>query len=111
MTIEILQTQKLLASCEEGLAANFIVHKLHEADDKDALLAEAGNRIRGVAGGNIGPELMDRLPQLEIISGFGVGYDTIDTQAARQRNVRVTNTPNVLNDAVAELTIGLMISL
>jgi len=54
---------------------------------------------------------MDRLPKLEIIANFGVGYDTIDTKAAKQRNIRVTNTPNVLNDAVAELTLGLMIGL
>jgi phosphoglycerate dehydrogenase-like enzyme len=54
---------------------------------------------------------MDRLPKLEIIANFGVGYDSIDTKAARARNIRVTNTPNVLNDAMAEITIGLMISL
>jgi lactate dehydrogenase-like 2-hydroxyacid dehydrogenase len=54
---------------------------------------------------------MDRLPELEIIANFGVGYDTIDTKAARERNIRVTNTPNVLNDAMAEITIGLMIAL
>jgi lactate dehydrogenase-like 2-hydroxyacid dehydrogenase len=54
---------------------------------------------------------MDKLPKLEIISNFGVGYDSIDTKAARERNIRVTNTPNVLNDAMAEITIGLMVSL
>ncbi len=111
MTIEILQTHKLLKSCEEALAAQFTVHKLHEAADKDALLAELSDRVRGIAGGNVGPELMDKLPKLEIIANFGVGYDSIDTAAAKKRNIRVTNTPNVLNDAVAELTIGLMIAL
>jgi lactate dehydrogenase-like 2-hydroxyacid dehydrogenase len=54
---------------------------------------------------------MDKLPKLEIIANFGVGYDSIDTRAARERNIRVTNTPNVLNDAMAEITIGLMVSL
>ncbi len=54
---------------------------------------------------------MDKLPNLEMISNFGVGYDNIDTAAARARNIRVTNTPNVLNDAMAEMTIGLMIAL
>ncbi|UXN73791.1 2-hydroxyacid dehydrogenase [Devosia sp. A8/3-2] len=56
-------------------------------------------------------DLMDALPNLEIIASFGVGYDNIDTKAAKARNIRVTNTPDVLNDAVAELTIGLMIAL
>src|SRR5690242_8384415 len=111
MPVEILQTHKLLQSCEEALAAHYTVHKLHEAQDKDALLASLRDRVRAIAGGNVGPELMDRLPKLEIISNFGVGYDSIDTKAAKARNIRVTNTPNVLNDAMAEITIGLMIAL
>ena len=111
MPEEILQTQKLHDRCERALAERFTVHKLHTAEDKDALLREVGSRVRAVAGGNVDAALMDRLPGLEIIANFGVGYDSIDTRAARERNIRVTNTPNVLNDAVAELTIGLMIAL
>lgn len=111
MPIEILQTHKLLASCEEALAERYAVHKLHEAADRDAVIAEIAPRVRAIAGGNADAALMDRLPRLEIIANFGVGYDTIDTQSARARNVRVTNTPNVLNDAMAELTIGLMVAL
>ncbi|MBN9309825.1 2-hydroxyacid dehydrogenase [Devosia sp.] len=111
MPEEILQTHKLHDRCEKALAERFTVHKLHMAADKDALLAEVGGRVRAVAGGNVDGALMDRLPKLEIIANFGVGYDSIDTKAARDRNIRVTNTPNVLNDAVAELTIGLMIAL
>jgi len=111
MAIEILQTHKLLDSCETALAARYTVHKLHEATDRDGLLASAGQRVRAIAGGNVGPALMDQLPRLEIIANFGVGYDSIDTAAAKARNVRVTNTPNVLNNAVAELAVGLMIAL
>lgn len=111
MPVEILQTHKLLASCEDELAAKYTVHKLHEAADKDALLAEVKDKVRGIAGGNVGPALMDKLPRLEIIANFGVGYDSIDVAAAKARNIRVTNTPNVLNDAVAEITIGLMLAL
>ena len=111
MTIEILQTGPLLASCEAALAARYTVHKLHEQGDRDAWLRENGARIRAHAGSGVQADLMDKLPNLEIIASFGVGYDTIDTAAARARNIRVTNTPDVLNDAVAELTIGLMVSL
>ncbi len=111
MPVEILQTHKLLATCEEALAARYTVHKLHEAADKEALLTKVKDTVRAIAGGNVNGELMDKLPKLEIISNFGVGYDTIDTRAAKQRNIRVTNTPNVLNDAMAEITIGLMIAL
>lgn len=111
MTIEILQTGKLLASCEAALAERYTVHKLHEQADPKAWLAENGARIRAHAGSGVQAELMDSLPNLEIIASFGVGYDNIDTKSAKARNIRVTNTPDVLNDAVAELTIGLMISL
>ena len=111
MPVEILQTQKLLESCEKALAQRYTVHKLHEAADKDALLREVAPRVRAIAGGNVDAALMDRLPEVRIIANFGVGYDSIDTRAAKDRNIRVTNTPNVLNDAVAEITIGLMIAL
>lgn len=111
MTIEILQTAPLLASCEKALAARYTVHKLHEIEDKAGWLAENGDRIRAHAGSGVQADLMDKLPNLEIIASFGVGYDTIDTAGAKARNIRVTNTPDVLNDAVAELTIGLMIAL
>lgn len=111
MTIEILQTGPLLASCEKALAERYTVHKLHEIADKDAWLAENGARIRAHAGSGVQKPLIEKLPNLEIIASFGVGYDNIDTATAKARNIRVTNTPDVLNDAVAEITIGLMISL
>jgi lactate dehydrogenase-like 2-hydroxyacid dehydrogenase len=111
MTIDLLQTQKLLDTCEAGLAERYTVHKLHEASDREAMLAEVGPRIRAIAGGNVDAALMDRLPKLEIIANMGVGYDTIDTAAAKARNIRVTNTPDVLNDAVAEIAIALMMAL
>jgi lactate dehydrogenase-like 2-hydroxyacid dehydrogenase len=111
MPIDILQTGKLHASCEAALAQRYTVHKLHEAADKDAFLAELGPRIRAHAGSGVGADLIKKLPKLEIIAGFGVGTDSIDLAAAKAAGVRVTNTPDVLNDAVAELTIGMMIAL
>ena len=94
-----------------SLEQKFTAHKLFLAPDREAMLREVGPRIRGIAGGGVDGALMDRLQKLEIIANFGVGYDSIDTAAAKARNIRVTNTPNVLNDAMAEITIGLMISL
>ena len=111
MPIEILQTGKLHATCEAALAERYTVHKLHEQADKDAYLREIAPRIRAHAGSGVKAELIARLPKLEIIASFGVGTDSIDLAAARAANVRVTNTPDVLNDAVAELAIGLMIAL
>ena len=111
MPVEILQTAKLLDSCEAALAERYTVHKLHLQADPAAYLAEIAPRIRAHAGSGVKGDLIAKLPNLEIIAGFGVGVDNIDLAAAKAANVRVTNTPDVLNDAVAELTIGLMISL
>ena len=95
----------------DALAQAFTLHKLYEASDAGALLAEVGPRIRGIAGSHVDSRLMEKLPRLEIIANFGVGYDTVDVGAARARGIKVTNTPNVLDDAVAEITIGMMIAL
>ena len=112
MTVEILMPRPVLASVEEALARDFTVHRLWEAADRDALLREVGPRIRGVATFHgCDAALMRACPKLEIVSSFGVGYDHVDTAYARQHNIRVCNTPAVLDDAVAELAFGLMISL
>lgn len=111
MTIHVLQTVALAAPCERALAERYTVHALHRAPDPDRLLAEIGLQIRAIAGTGVPRAVMDRLPALEIIANFGVGYDSVDIEAATARGIRVTNTPSVLDDAVAELTIGLMIAL
>jgi lactate dehydrogenase-like 2-hydroxyacid dehydrogenase len=95
----------------DALAQAFTLHKLYEASDAAAFLAEVGPRIRGIAGSHVDSRLMETLPKLEIVANFGVGYDTVDVAAARARGIKVTNTPNVLDDAVAEITIGMMIAL
>jgi lactate dehydrogenase-like 2-hydroxyacid dehydrogenase len=53
----------------------------------------------------------DLLPELKIISNFGVGYDAIDISEATARGVKVTNTPDVLNDDVADVAVGMLIAL
>ena len=54
--------------------------------------------------------LLDGAPQLKVIANFGVGYNNIDVAAATRRNIRVTNTPGVLTDATADLTIALILA-
>jgi lactate dehydrogenase-like 2-hydroxyacid dehydrogenase len=58
-----------------------------------------------------GAAQMDLLPGLELIANFGVGYDAIDVTHASGRNIRVTNTPDVLNDDVADLAVGMLLAL
>jgi glyoxylate reductase len=56
-------------------------------------------------------EVFAAAPQLRVVSNFGVGYDNVEVPAATERGVLVCNTPGVLSDAVADLTIGLIIAL
>ncbi|MCQ8782010.1 2-hydroxyacid dehydrogenase [Mangrovibrevibacter kandeliae] len=67
--------------------------------------------VRGMAiMGKVDAALMDALPQLEIISHFGVGYDGVDVAHAVSRGLMVTNTPDVLNDEVADTAVGLLLN-
>jgi len=109
--IEILAPDTLPATVKTGVTSLFTLHQLPKAD-QDAWLAQTGPRIRGlVRGGHaqIGRTLIDRLPQLEIIASFGVGYDGIDLAAAAERGVIVTNTPDVLTEEVADTALGLLL--
>jgi glyoxylate reductase len=58
----------------------------------------------------VDPELLDRAPELKVVANFGVGYNNIDVPAATQRGIMVTNTPGVLTDATADLTMALMLA-
>lgn len=110
--IELLATAPLSAYLAQQLRAHFVVHELAGADDAGPLPA-AADRIRAVTGAGdtkVGGALIGMLPALEIISIFGVGYDGIDLAAAKQRDVVVTHTPDILNDDVADLALALMLA-
>jgi D-3-phosphoglycerate dehydrogenase len=97
----------------EALTERFDVHLYYAADDKAALLAAGRDTIRAIATkGEVGAsaELMDALPKLEIIACYGVGYDLIDVNAAKARGIRVTNTPDVLTEEVADMAMGLLLA-
>jgi lactate dehydrogenase-like 2-hydroxyacid dehydrogenase len=110
---EIIMTGPLMAYAADQLKARFTVHELWKAEDKAAFLREVGERVRGIAGGGhirIDGALFDALPKLEMIANFGVGYDNVDATEAGKRGLVVSNTPDVLSDEVADLTIGLLLS-
>jgi lactate dehydrogenase-like 2-hydroxyacid dehydrogenase len=92
------------------LRETFDVHLLDEVGDRESFLDTVGQTIRGIANCSATPRsLMERLPSLEIVSHFGVGYDPIDVVAAAERGVVVTNTPDVLTDEVADTALGLLL--
>jgi lactate dehydrogenase-like 2-hydroxyacid dehydrogenase len=111
---EILMPGPLLPSTIEAIDEAFVLHRLWEQSDREAFLRETGPRIRGIAtstgSGPMDAALFNRLPNLEIVSSFGVGYDNVDVADAARRGLIVTNTPDVLNDEVADLTIGLLLA-
>lgn len=81
------------------------IYELEDIEDKDNFFKENGKDIVAVAtSSNIGitKEEIDALPKLEVIASFGVGYDSIDIDYAKKRGIQITNTPNVLNDCVAD---------
>lgn len=98
---------------QEPLENAFTVHKLFEADDKAAFLAQVGSAIQGIATrGELGANgaLIAACPQVQIISVYGVGYDAVDLEACRSRGIQVTNTPDVLTNDVADLGIAMMLA-
>ena len=94
----------------KGLA-DFPLHQMPAAN-RDAFLAAKANLRAMAVSAPVEPvndALFDRLPKLQIISSFGVGYDHIDAVAAAKRGIIVTHTPDVLNEEVADTTIGLLL--
>ncbi|MDA3920551.1 MAG: 2-hydroxyacid dehydrogenase [Salinisphaera sp.] len=109
----ILQLNALLPEIEDHLAKRATTVRWSDIDEPDAWLADHGERVRYiVTAGDVGCDnaLMDTLPAIELIAINGVGFDKVDLDHARSRNVRVTNTPDVLTDDVADLAVGLLIA-
>ena len=109
--IHLLAVSKLAPLYASQLGAYTVLDRLHETDP--AALAAIAPQVRGIAASGesrVSAALIAQLPALEIISVMGVGYDGVDVAAAVARGVRVTHTPDVLNDDVADLAIALMLS-
>jgi lactate dehydrogenase-like 2-hydroxyacid dehydrogenase len=113
MKPDIIVTTRIFPVTQEKLDALFTCHKLHEAPERGAFLKSLAPKVRALA--TFGPAgadaaLMDALPRLELISNFGVGVDAIDLAAAKKRGILVTNTPDVLNDCVADTALALILN-
>jgi lactate dehydrogenase-like 2-hydroxyacid dehydrogenase len=110
---DLLLTGKMVPVVEEGVDKLFTVHRLANAKDRNAFLAEVSPRIRAIATGGQFPvtaAIMEKMPKLEIVANFGVGYDSVDAKWAGEHGIVVTNTPDVLNDEVADTTVALLLN-
>ena len=94
------------------LEETYQLHRLWQAEDPEAVLNSIREDITGIVSvysRKISAKLINALPNLEIISHFGVGYDNIDVAAAKEQGVIVTNTPDVLTDDTADMGMGLLL--
>lgn len=111
----LLSTGVMMPLMVDAIEKRFEAHWLHRAPDPVRLIAEIGPRIDAIVTGahtavKTTDDMMARMPRLRIIGNFGVGYDSIDVPAAARRGIVITNTPDVLNEEVADYAVGLLLA-
>jgi len=105
---EIVVTSRIPPFLTTGLQEKYVVHERDHIRDRQVF-----GRVRALVGGGeskIDASYMALFPALEMISVCGVGYDGIDVAAAKKRGIMVSHTPEVLNDDVADLALGLLLA-
>jgi hydroxypyruvate reductase len=113
MKPELLALTPFYKPTLEALDREYVVHKLWEARDPDALIKQVASSVRGiVTTGLQGCKRghIDALPKLEVIACFGTSHGSLDLPTAKERGIVVTNTPDWTVDAVADLATGLLIA-
>lgn len=95
------------------LNRRYNVHHYFNLPKPEDIPSDVAARIRAIAteaNRGLTRALLDRLPNVEMISVFGVGTDAVDLKAAKERGIPVTNTPDIIGPEVADLAIGLMLA-
>ncbi|GJV31020.1 RNA-directed DNA polymerase [Tanacetum coccineum] len=112
-TIGVLMTFPMSSYLEQRLDTRYNLFRLWTIQDRPTFLTQHASSIKAIVGNaNAGAdkELIDSLPGLEIVSSFSVGLDKVDLGYCKEKGIKVTNTPDVLTDDVADLAIGLMLA-
>ena len=108
--ITVLVPGKIHPRVLERLGKQFDVVSVDRTDEPQ-LGADVAARVRGIAvAGGVNAAWIDAFPHLQVIANFGVGYDGIDVKHAAAKGIVVTNTPDVLNDEVADTAIALLLN-
>ena len=98
----------------KGLEPKVNLHYLADAKDQDEFIRSVGGKVRAIAiaytANKLDAAFMQKFPKLEQISSFGVGYDHVDAKWAGEHGIIVTNTPEVLNEEVADTALGLLLN-
>ena len=110
---EVLQINPIYAPTQEALERDYIVHRLWEASDAGSYAATLADKVTAVVtdgGSGASAELLRQLPNVGVVSVFGVGVDAVDLDYCKSRGIRVGNTPDVLSEDVADLAIALALA-
>jgi hydroxypyruvate reductase len=112
MKPDLISVAPLLPKQMAEIEQDFTVHKLPPGAERPAFLGKLADKVRflqttGFHGADAA--LINALPKLEIIACMGVGVDAVDLDLAKKKGIAVTNTPDVLNDDVADLALALML--
>lgn len=111
----VLQALRLMPWLEAQLAATYDVAHLPPAGaQREAFLAARGGDVDALvtsAAAGASNALLDALPNLRVVSSFGVGLDQLDADHAARRGIPIGYTPDVLNDCVADLAFGLLLDI
>lgn len=108
----VLITSKVTKSLHANIENNYKTYHLWEQPDQGAFLKAHGNEITALATSAVygaSAELMSALPNLKIVVSYGVGFDALDITYAKQHGITITNTPDVLNDCVADTAMALLL--
>ena len=110
--VRVLQVGPVLPWLAEALRERYDVELLPGGEEREQFLEDRGPGFEAVvttARIGVDAELMRRLPALQVIVHFGVGYDLTDVGEARSRGIAVSNTPDVLTESVADLAVAAML--
>ncbi|MFB9263231.1 2-hydroxyacid dehydrogenase [Bradyrhizobium erythrophlei] len=112
--IDLLVYGPIRPILENGFSDQYVLHRAESRGDLERLTADVKDKIRGIAVTYhtmaTDKAALGLFPKLEIVSSFGVGYDHVDSHHARDHNIVVTNTPDVLTEEVADVAMGLLIA-
>lgn len=112
MKPSLLNVGRLPPSLEKQLAEAYTLTTLSNVSDPEAFLRERGAEFTALTSSaaiGVGRAVIEQLPNLRVISNFGVGLDKVDVAFAQQRGVAVGYTPDVLNDCVADVAFALLL--
>ena len=109
--IDLLVYGPIRPILENGFSDQFVLHKAESRADLERLTPDVLAKTRGMAVTYhtvpADKKSLSHFPKLEIVASFGVGYDHVDSAYAREQNIVVTNTPDVLTEEVADVAMGL----